>query len=74
MLRETSTADAPWTIVEGTDERYRHLTVGKVLLETLKGAIAPSPADGAAIAQRGPGAERRRQRRADPQSRPVAEG
>ncbi len=30
MLRESSTAEAPWTIVEGTDERYRNLTVGKV--------------------------------------------
>ena len=35
MLRETSTAEAPWTIVEGEDERYRHLTVGKVLLDAL---------------------------------------
>ena len=29
-LRETSTAEAPWIIVEGTDFRYRGLTVGKV--------------------------------------------
>ena len=35
MLRETSTAEAPWTIVEGEDERYRHLTIGKVLLESM---------------------------------------
>ncbi len=35
-LRETSTAEAPWIVVEGTDERYRSLTVGKVLLETLR--------------------------------------
>ena len=35
MLRETSTAEAPWTIVEGEDERYRHLTIGKVLLEAM---------------------------------------
>src|SRR6266550_5678681 len=35
MLRETSTAEAPWTIVEGEDERYRNLTVGKVLLDAL---------------------------------------
>ena len=40
MLRETSTAEAPWTIVEGEDERYRHLTVGKVLLDAI--AHAPS--------------------------------
>src|SRR5438874_1356895 len=35
MLRETSTAEAPWAVVEGEDERYRHLTVGKVLLEAM---------------------------------------
>ena len=31
MLRSTSTAESPWTIVEGTDPRYRYLTVGKTL-------------------------------------------
>lgn len=36
VLRETSTADAPWMIVEGTDWRYRSLSVGKILLETLR--------------------------------------
>jgi AMP-polyphosphate phosphotransferase len=40
MLRETSTAEAPWTIVEGTDERYRHVTVGKVLLAAMQRANA----------------------------------
>ncbi len=35
-LRETSTAQAPWIVVEGADERYRSLTVGKILLETLR--------------------------------------
>jgi polyphosphate:AMP phosphotransferase len=45
MLRESSTAEAPWTIVEGTDERYRHLTVGKVLLDAMKEAgTPPTPA------------------------------
>ena len=43
MLRETSTAEGPWTVVEGTDERYRHLTVGKVLLDAMKGAGAFAP-------------------------------
>lgn len=36
MLRETSTADAPWLVVEGTDERYRSLTVGKTILEAMR--------------------------------------
>ena len=35
MLRITSTGEAPWLIVEGTDPRYRGLTVGKHLLERL---------------------------------------
>ena len=35
-LRETSTGEAPWTVVEGTDERYRSLTVGKFLLEAIR--------------------------------------
>jgi AMP-polyphosphate phosphotransferase len=36
MLRATSTAEAPWLIVEGTDPRYRHLTIGKALLQSLR--------------------------------------
>lgn len=35
-LRETSTAEAPWIVVEGTDRCYRGLTVGKTLLEALR--------------------------------------
>lgn len=30
-LRETSTAEAPWLIVDGSDKRYRALTVGNYL-------------------------------------------
>lgn len=40
MLRETSTATAPWCVVEGTDEHYRNLTIGKVLLDTLQRTLA----------------------------------
>jgi AMP-polyphosphate phosphotransferase len=36
MLRETSTAAAPWIIVEGTDTRYRELTIGKAVLDNLR--------------------------------------
>jgi polyphosphate:AMP phosphotransferase len=39
VLRRTGTAEAPWTIVEGTDRRYRHLTVARVLLEALRGRL-----------------------------------
>jgi polyphosphate:AMP phosphotransferase len=35
-LRETSTAEAPWIVVEGTDERYRSLTVGKAILGAIR--------------------------------------
>ena len=35
-LRTTSTALAPWIVVEGVDERYRNLTVGTILLNALK--------------------------------------
>lgn len=35
VLRETSTGYAPWIIVEGTDERYRKMTVAKTLLEAM---------------------------------------
>src|SRR5579883_818694 len=34
-LRETSTAEAPWTVVEAIDQRYRDLTVGRTLLEAM---------------------------------------
>ncbi|HIJ80799.1 MAG TPA: polyphosphate:AMP phosphotransferase, partial [Desulfuromonadales bacterium] len=36
MLRSTSSAESPWTIVEGTDPRYRYLTIGKALLNALR--------------------------------------
>ncbi len=45
-LRATSTAEAPWTVVEATDPRYQRLTVGKVLLEALRARLdhpAPAP-------------------------------
>ncbi len=35
-LRLTSTAQAPWYIIEGTDERYRNVMLGKLLLESIR--------------------------------------
>jgi len=35
-LRMTSTAGAPWYIIEGEDERYRSLTFGRIILESLQ--------------------------------------
>ncbi|MEO8740529.1 MAG: polyphosphate:AMP phosphotransferase [Casimicrobiaceae bacterium] len=44
LLRETSTGNASWYVVEGTDERYRNLTVGKILLASLQTTLATAPA------------------------------
>ena len=36
MIRETSTGEAPWIVIDGSDHRYRTLTVGKVLLDAVR--------------------------------------
>ena len=36
MLRHTSTGEAPWIIVDGSDPRYRSLLVGRTLLEAIQ--------------------------------------
>ncbi len=48
-LRRTSTAEAPWHIIEATDARYRDLTVTRTLLAVLEERLAalarrPAPA------------------------------
>jgi polyphosphate:AMP phosphotransferase len=59
-LRQTSTAEAPWHIVEGTDARYRSLTVGRILREALRRRLdAPSPAPPAVPAPRSTTADER---------------
>ncbi len=40
FLRMTNTPWAPWVVVEGTDDRYRSLTVGKILLEAIQKKLA----------------------------------
>ncbi|MGM0593788.1 MAG: polyphosphate:AMP phosphotransferase [Pseudomonadota bacterium] len=35
-LRDTSTGEAPWIIVEGSDARYRGLTVGRHILDRIR--------------------------------------
>jgi polyphosphate:AMP phosphotransferase len=42
LLRITNTAWAPWVVVEGTDDRYRSLTVGTILLAALKDRLQNS--------------------------------
>ncbi|MFO1436346.1 MAG: polyphosphate:AMP phosphotransferase [Gammaproteobacteria bacterium] len=39
-LRETSTGEAPWQIIEGSNSEYRSLTAGQLLLEAIERSIA----------------------------------
>ena len=48
VLQTTSTAEAPWIVVEGTDFRYRNLTTGNVLLEAMQKRLA-EPAEPAPL-------------------------
>jgi len=36
VLRVTNTAHAPWTIIEGTDDNYRSLTVGHIIRDAIR--------------------------------------
>ena len=36
VLRVTNTAHAPWIIVEGTNDEYRSLTVGRIVLDAMR--------------------------------------
>ncbi|WP_319547835.1 polyphosphate:AMP phosphotransferase [Desulfogranum marinum] len=36
VIRHTSTAEAPWLIIEGEDARYRNVTVGKLVLSAIR--------------------------------------
>jgi len=38
-LRKTSTGNAPWIVVEGSDANFRSLTVGQTLLKTLRAKL-----------------------------------
>ncbi len=40
VLRTTNTPWAPWIIVEGEDDRFRSLTVGKILLDAIRKRLA----------------------------------
>lgn len=43
VLRETSTAGAPWIVVPGADHRFRSVTVGRTLLDALRSRLAHKP-------------------------------
>lgn len=39
MLRMTNTPQAPWVVLDGSDDRYRNLTVGKVMLDAIRARL-----------------------------------
>lgn len=43
FIRQTSTSEAPWIVVEGVDHRYRSLTVGKLLLQAMRERLDQKP-------------------------------
>jgi len=43
-LRQTSSASAPWIVVEGEDARYRNLSVGRALLAAMRERLDQKPA------------------------------
>lgn len=44
VLRETSTGDAPWVVIDGSDSNYRAITAAKTLLEAIRGRLAEAEA------------------------------
>jgi polyphosphate:AMP phosphotransferase len=42
-LRETSTGEAPWNIIEGSNHEYRSLTAGHLLLDALQRRLKAPP-------------------------------
>jgi polyphosphate:AMP phosphotransferase len=49
VLRETSTAHAPWQVIDGSDNRYRALTAARAVLDALRGRLAASVAPAPAV-------------------------
>ena len=54
-LRETSTGEAPWVIIEGADPSYRYITVGSLLLEALGRRLAEKDAKSSPVKSSLPG-------------------
>ena len=40
IVRRTSTGEAPWHVVDGSDANFRSLTVGRILLESIRHRLA----------------------------------
>jgi polyphosphate:AMP phosphotransferase len=45
-LRETSAAEAPWSVIDASDARYRDVTVGRILLEAMRERLSGRNAAG----------------------------
>lgn len=50
MLRSTSTADAPWHVVEAHDARYRNITVAEHLMATIRARLEAEAPSGGVVA------------------------
>jgi polyphosphate:AMP phosphotransferase len=46
VLRETSTGDAPWVVIDGSNPNYRAVAAAKTLLGAIQGRLAESRAKG----------------------------
>lgn len=44
VLRETSTGDAPWVVIDGSDPNYRAITAAKTLLGAIQGRLLEAKA------------------------------
>ncbi len=44
VLRETSTGDAPWVVIDGSDPNYRAITAARTLLNAVQGRLAEAKA------------------------------
>jgi polyphosphate:AMP phosphotransferase len=56
VMERTSTDYAPWTIIEGDDERYRNLTVSSIVRDAIQNRLA----DSARVSSRSAGAKRQK--------------
>src|SRR5450830_1216025 len=53
LLRITNTAQAPWIVLEGNDDRYRSLSVGQLVLKALRERLGQPTATCGALAAGG---------------------
>ncbi len=51
MLRETSTASAPWTVIPAHDRRYAHVRIGETVAAAMENALTRKHSEPAPIAE-----------------------